>query len=527
MNALATLLAAVARRLRLAWAVATGQLWLPVFGGIAVALVAVGFLRPWGWPEPAALVLAVVAAVGLVVRGATLRVPRRVAARAADRGLGTKDVFATALEVDGDGLGPWVQDRAERLASGVAAAKAVPLRWSWRSLGTGMACVAVAIGLAAAPNHQDDVRARQARERAAVEEVADDLREQAAGLREHPEATDAQRAEAERLEQLAEELERASSLEQAEEALARAQAEQAAELSAGLESQRAAAVGLERSLGAEALPGVAADSNAADQLEEAADGLDELTADEEAALADRLDALAQGQAVANPDLAAALAETAEALRSGDAAGARAALGEAAAAQRAAAADVAAQDAAADAAARIADAARRLGDAAQGQGQGQAHGQGQGQGDGEGEGQGQGSGSGSGQGQGQGSGAGSPSGNVAGSSASSGTGRGGPGRPDGSGDNPSGGLDLSGDEATVFDPGDELDAGGSNTGTDPGQTVGRGNTGSSRGGSHVPYGRVLADYEARATRALDRADVPPSLRALVRAYFDNLAGRGPR
>jgi hypothetical protein len=79
---------------------------------------------------------------------------------------------------------------------------------------------------------------------------------------------------------------------------------------------------------------------------------------------------------------------------------------------------------------------------------------------------------------------------------------------------------------VYDPGEQLDAGGAGSGDDPGQTVGEGDTGSGRGGAHVPYGEVLADYEQRATRALDRAAVPPSLRALVRAYFDNLAGRGP-
>ena len=75
-------------------------------------------------------------------------------------------------------------------------------------------------------------------------------------------------------------------------------------------------------------------------------------------------------------------------------------------------------------------------------------------------------------------------------------------------------------------GDQIDAGGSSSGDDPGETVGEGDTGSGRGAAHVPYGEVLAEYEARATRALDRADVPPSLRALVRAYFDRLAGRTP-
>ena len=115
--------------------------------------------------------------------------------------------------------------------------------------------------------------------------------------------------------------------------------------------------------------------------------------------------------------------------------------------------------------------------------------------------------------------------MAGSSGATGSGQGGQGRPDGSGDNASVGLGLDG--AEVFDPGaegEQLDAGGDPTGRDPGETVGRSDTGSGTGASFVPLADVLADYENRATRTLERADIPPSVRALVRAYFDALAGR---
>jgi hypothetical protein len=114
--------------------------------------------------------------------------------------------------------------------------------------------------------------------------------------------------------------------------------------------------------------------------------------------------------------------------------------------------------------------------------------------------------------------------VGGSNASNGSGQGGVGTPNGSGNNPSGGLDTSGDEVTVFDPGEQLDAGGTATGNDPGQTVGQGSASSGQNGARVPVADVLGDYEERATRALERADIPPSLRDFVRAYFDNLAGR---
>jgi hypothetical protein len=52
------LLAAVRRRLRLAWGVATAELVAPVVAGVALMLVVVGRFRPWSWPEPAALAVA-------------------------------------------------------------------------------------------------------------------------------------------------------------------------------------------------------------------------------------------------------------------------------------------------------------------------------------------------------------------------------------------------------------------------------------------------------------------------------------
>ncbi len=94
------LLSGVRRRLRLAWGVATAQWLAPAVAAVALALVLAGRVRPWAWPEPAALALVAVAVVALVVASLVVRVPLLVAARAADRGLGTGDVFATALELE-------------------------------------------------------------------------------------------------------------------------------------------------------------------------------------------------------------------------------------------------------------------------------------------------------------------------------------------------------------------------------------------------------------------------------------------
>ena len=82
---------------------------------------------------------------------------------------------------------------------------------------------------------------------------------------------------------------------------------------------------------------------------------------------------------------------------------------------------------------------------------------------------------------------------------------------------------------VYDPsytdGDQLDAGGSVTGSRPGETVGRGPGSTQNGQVQVPLSQVIADYQRRASEALGRGDLPPSSADLVRAYFDAIAGLG--
>ena len=64
-------------------------------------LVAVGRVRPWSWPEPAALVAGWPSPVIVAVWGIVASVPLLAAARVADRSLGTHDAFVTALELGG------------------------------------------------------------------------------------------------------------------------------------------------------------------------------------------------------------------------------------------------------------------------------------------------------------------------------------------------------------------------------------------------------------------------------------------
>src|SRR5690606_36440130 len=97
-------------------------------------LVALGWVRPWAWTETAALGLAISAFVALGAATATVRVPETVAARAADRGLGTGDVIATALEVDpaAEPFGPAVHERAGQVVRGREPGDAVPISPRWR-----------------------------------------------------------------------------------------------------------------------------------------------------------------------------------------------------------------------------------------------------------------------------------------------------------------------------------------------------------------------------------------------------------
>ncbi|HET9442902.1 MAG TPA: hypothetical protein VFO65_06235 [Acidimicrobiales bacterium] len=525
------LLRRVRRRLRLAWGVATATWAGPAAVGALLAVVAAGRLRPWGWPEPAALVLAVAGGAALVAVAAFRPIPLSIAARAADRGLDTRDAFATALEVRTGRLAAnlfaeRIEHRAAVLASGRTAGEAVPVPWNPRRVALTAAVALAALGLALAPNPQDEVRRQRAEERARAQAEADRVRQAAAELRtEHPERESA--AAAERLDDLARQLDRSPDLAAARQAVDRAAADLAGSLSPSFLAQKAAVRGLDRTLADRPLT-AGATGSAARQLEAAASALSGLSPEERAALAERLEELAAAQAAANPEAAGALQEAAGALARGDVAVAGAALGEAAGAQAVAAGAVSAQEATASALGALATSQSRLAAAGQGQGQGSGQGQGQGsgQGQGQGSGQGQGQGQGSGQGQGQGGGTGGASGQVGGSNARGGTGgRGGQGTAAGSGDNPSGGLGT----ATVYNPftstdGEQLQAGG-RRGEGPSQTVGRADGPTGTGSTRVPVRDVLPQYRAEASRALDHLDIPPSARGLVRAYFDSLAEDG--
>ena len=505
------LLASVRRRLRVAWAVATADIVVPVALAVAAGLVVLARFRPWIWPEPVAWLLLASVLVTIGGTALVLRVPMTVAARAADRGLATDDAFATALEVGEHPFAGRVHARAASLAAGRRGADAVPLPIRPRRVAVSALLALAVAAFVVVPNPQDGVRARAAAADEALDAEADAVEEAAVALR--TDAGPTAEAAAARLEALAEELRQAEGLEEGQAALDRAAAELAAGIEPGFLAQKAAVVGLGRSLEAAPLS-AGGTGSAADQLAAAAAGLAELSEAELAVLAERLAALAATQAAGNPGLAESLQAAAAALGSGDVSGAAAALGEGAGQQALAATAVGAQEAATAAIGTVSSASGHLASGAPPQ---QGRGQGQGQGSGQGPGQGPGQGR-----QGQGGG----QGQVGGTGAPTGSGRGGKGTANGSGDNASVGLQEG---ATVFDPddgstdGDQLIAEG-DAADGRNETVGKGDGATRRGGRIVPLADAFPTYDAEATTALDRLQVPPSVRALVRAYFDGLGGR---
>src|SRR5262245_24088804 len=91
---LGALLRAVRRRMRVAWALDTLQLLAPVVSVAALALVGWAWVVPRSWfgsipGERISVVVAIGALATVAILALVLRLPDRVVARAADRGLRT------------------------------------------------------------------------------------------------------------------------------------------------------------------------------------------------------------------------------------------------------------------------------------------------------------------------------------------------------------------------------------------------------------------------------------------------------
>ncbi|MGH9021838.1 MAG: hypothetical protein ACRDV9_01840, partial [Acidimicrobiia bacterium] len=547
-GAFSYLLVGVRRRLRLAWAVATLVRLAPGLGLAALALVFSGRLFPLPWTDAAALTLVALSLAAVVLQAALLTIPLLVAARAGDRGLATGDVFATAVEIAGgrlpeSPLTARVQTRAEALATGRNPKEAVRLVVPSRRLTASGVALALALALALVPSAQDDARRRRAAEAGMAATEAGQVRQAAERVRQAG-GIPADLV-AKRLERLARDLERTDSLEGAKQAIDRTARQLGRELTPNFLAEKAALRGLERSLESRPLVG-SAGASADQQMRELLGSLNRLSAEEIAQMAQRLAALASAQAAGNPRLAQALGEAAAALRGGDRGEAAGALSTAASAAMNAADGVAQGEAAAEAIGELAASRERLDGGAGGEGGSRsdaegANAAGRGAGarsdrnpDGDAQGANPGAGSrsgrqGAGQGQSPGQGGNRQGGNQGASGAGQGTnapgGQGGTGRRSrvgGSGENASVGLQR----AMVYDPiaegqGDQVGLGGI-AGAGPDRVVGRGQGPTRSGAVRVPLERALPRYRTEATRALQALDIPPSMRALVRAYFESLS-----
>ncbi|HVM20676.1 MAG TPA: hypothetical protein VM307_12025, partial [Egibacteraceae bacterium] len=203
---------------------------------------------------PAADTLVWAGAVAIVATtvgaASTLRIPPVWAAWAADRWLATDDRYATAVELAGStaALAAAQVRTAEESAAGVRRFPQGP-RVPVRHFAVGAGLVAVAGVLGTLPNPQDDVRARLAAERAAIQAQADQLRTAAEDL----DAADAEQGEvAQQLRRLAQELEQADRAH-ALQRLAEQRADLARRIDPAAAAKRTALSGLAQELAARPL----------------------------------------------------------------------------------------------------------------------------------------------------------------------------------------------------------------------------------------------------------------------------------
>lgn len=538
MSGIEALLRAIRGRLRLAWAVDRAARAIAMTAGGVLVVFVVGRWVPlspvvvfgaWG-----ALGAAV---AGVAVRAATMRVPLLIAARAADRGLGGRDQVATAWEIAGRGptgpIEPVQVERAAAFVTGRRASDAVRVRVPDRPAAAAVAAIAIAAILAALPSPADGIAAARAVEAAAIEEQRD-LAARLAEAAEELATTEHDEDLVKTLEDLTAQLEEAKTLEEADQAIDEAESDLLSQLDPDALAERAAVVGLERSLSQDPLPGGVPDDSASEQLEALAQAAEGLSERKRADAADRLAGVARTAEATNPALGAALRDAARALRSGGSASE--ALSRAAGAQRSAVSSAAASDRLTAALSRVGQLREGLagaaGGGAQDDGQGRA-GEGEGEGNGAGEGSGQGGTPGLGDATGQGA-------------AGAGFGEGG-----GLGEGGAGSIERTRDGGLAQVPSDFGSTGSSSYGLNPGDQVARGGvydpgslsssgieeqiTGQlgeggeedllpgargvgERGEVLVPFHEVLPHYRRAFVRAVQTEAIPISLRTLVRDYF---------
>jgi hypothetical protein len=500
-------------RMRLAWLSETTQVYAPYLMVAIVALFVVDWLTDWDSALASAALLLAAYLLALGIGALVLRISSWDASRAAERGLGIRSTLSTALEFDDpeNDVHQGIQALARQIAAGADTRRAIPVpvrkdKLRQVAYGTALALVfALLPALGGSTALSGDMAT-------ALEAEARELEELAKSIQQADVANSEQISE--ELLTLAQQLREARTLEEGLAALDSTEKRLTADVDPQFLAQKAAVQGLARDLALRPLVD-GAPLGAAEQLEELAERLNELSDPELRSLKDRLADLAAAQASGNPELSSQLASASNALSQGDLTVARQSLNQAARGQQTGVSEARDQQALSETLRALSSVSARL------------QGEGQGQGDGEGQGQGQGQGDGQGQGQGQNGQAGGGAGGViSGVSPGDGnaTGQGGQGTVG------SGNPDESGSEAQVTDIYDPVDTGNLSDllqvtiegGSADGDIVGRGDAPTERGQSVVPYAQVLPQYLNEAADALQTLRLPPSMRGIVQRYFDQLA-----
>lgn len=503
--------------MRLAWLWATAQQLAPYVALTIVVLFLAQWLLGWDGAPVWAMRAIWLFALGLIAVAAGLRITDWDASRAAERGLGARDALTTALEFTDptDEVHGTIQARAEQIAATASPASAIPMRARPDRLRQVGLAAAVAILIALLPPI-GDTPALSLDLQTALEEEAQEVERIAEAIA----AEDVENAEEiiEELRRLAEELRAAESLEEALEALERTDTRLEALLDPNQLAQKAAVQGLATDLALRPL--VDGTLDAADQFEQLAQGLDQLSEPELQALADRLADLAESQAAGNPSLSTQLAQAAASLSMGDLAAASEALSQAAASQRSGVSQARGQQAISETQRGLDAISSRL------SGEGGADGSGAGEGEGGEGGQGEGGSQGSGTGQDGDGGQAAPSGQISDVAPGAGdaSGQGGQGTV-GAGSGEDHGTEVS--QNTVYDPvvtgpvSDllQVDISGGDARGDITQLK---DAPTQLGESVVPYATVLPRYLNVAADALAALRLPPTMRGIVQSYFDRLA-----
>lgn len=519
----------VVRRIRLRRGLRWGVTALAAAAGSATALLAVARFIPLGWERPVALVLVVVSALVGALAGILAPLERSLAARAADRDLGSRDRIATSLELKINpvtfGIGREQVDATEAFLSGVKPQLAAPIRLPQR------VSVLAVLGLVAAgvlsylPNPAHAELDRRAAEARAVREEAEKIKDRADELREDPEASSEKQALAEELDQLAQKLRQTESIEEALQEIARTEGELEELTRQDHLATKALIRDFERSSQDDPVAeGV--EGSLAEQLEALEEQMNDLSEDERQKAADDLEELAESLQGSEPELSAALSSAAGALRSGSNSGELSGAAEAAAETEG---RLETQEALSASRSELSESRGRLSESRRGTESGSEGsagerdgesstergegGSGSEEGSQGGSGESEGSG-GEGSGEGEGQGTVGQSGTSSNSAGGQGQGQG----PSGLGDSriydPIFGGQLS---ESLRAEGEILDGRQENTG-------GKGSGPSSTGQVLIPYRYTYPEWSARASRSVEVLPIPASMRSFVRSYFNSLAPR---